>query len=79
MYNPRHFIEHLVTYRSLYHHGPLVPHGSHDVEWIDGFVGLDEALGRLHQDQHARPPDARGAVHDGGLHHAWGENQRVRL
>ena len=57
-------------YRGLYEHGSLITHLPHDVERIHGLIGLDQAHGRLHGDEHARATDAGTAVHDGRLGHA---------
>jgi len=50
------------TYRSLYEHGPLVAHLLHDGEGHHRLVGLDQAHGRLHGNQHPRTPDTSTAT-----------------
>ena len=44
-----------VTNRCLYEHAPLVPHDSHNVQWIDGLQDLHLTQSSLHQDEHTSP------------------------
>lgn len=54
------------THRGLDHHGPLVPHGSHDVQWIHRLTALHQTHRSLHGDEHSSPANPSAGQRDRG-------------
>lgn len=57
-------MHHRSDYRSLDHHGPLVSHCPHDIQWIHGLIALNQTHGCFHGDEHPRPTNPSAAHRD---------------